>query len=179
MLIVCERMQSAMEEKELLNIRDAFTPGELLSRLKHDCPRRIPLIFKRDLSTVRMGRDDLGDRVEAPAPIELSDDVRKGFEACAEPGPGTAHPFRHGTDFSVSAGEQGDNPVGLIELVSAQDNPLICISSHPNIIDGTPREGLQRRVRLSAEMMALRPALIVEGSMPTPQRILSSISTST
>ena len=63
--------------------------------------------------------------------VQLNVDVRERLQPGPELAAGAAHALGHRADQPVLAGEQGDDPVGLAELVLAQHHRSIPVQPHP------------------------------------------------
>ena len=77
-----------------------------------------------------------------------------------------------------------DNPVRFPQFVGAQDHGLVPVKLHAAILPHTTRVGRMaaetyRSARLMAEMIALKDAVVMDWSIPTPQRTCPSTSAST
>ena len=57
--------------------------------------------------------------------VELQVDVAERLEPGAELALGAPHALGHRADLAVPPGEHGDDPVGLAELLGAQDDALV------------------------------------------------------
>src|SRR6185312_11408359 len=72
----------------------------------------------------------LRDDVQAAAGVALDVDVVERLQPRPPPGPGTAHAFGDGADLAAALHEQGDDPVGLAELLHAQHHAGVAVQSH-------------------------------------------------
>src|SRR3954470_8347537 len=59
---------------------------------------------------------------------------RHRLDPRAQPGAGLAHALRDGAHPAVLAGQQGDDPVRLTELLGAQDDALVAVEAHLSIV---------------------------------------------
>src|SRR5439155_6601249 len=66
--------------------------------------------------------------------IELAVDLTERLEPRAELGPSAPDTLRDGAHSAVSAGEQGDDAVGLTELLGAQHDTLVPVELHLPIV---------------------------------------------
>ena len=57
-----------------------------------------------------------------------------GGAASPRTGGGAPYALRHRADPAVVAGQQGDDAVGLPQLVGAQHDRLVAIEGHPSIL---------------------------------------------
>jgi len=119
-----EGPQTAGEEQEKLDGRLALGVGEPLGGLEHRRPRGVPAVVRRDRRAVRADRLDLGDDVERAALVELDVDEHERLDPGAEPGRRLPDALRDGPDQPAPPGQERDDPVGLAELLAAQDDGL-------------------------------------------------------
>ena len=82
----------------------------------------------------------LGDDVEVPAWVQLNVDVRERLQPGTELAAGAPHALGHRTDQPVLAGEQGDDPVGLAELVLTQHHRSVPVQPHPTSLSPSCRQ---------------------------------------
>ena len=82
----------------------------------------------------------------ASGEVELNDDIF-GLEPRAELRRRPTHALADGTHPTVPAGEHGDDPVGLAELVHPEDDRLIPIQRHPSMVPPSADSERLRRGR--------------------------------
>ena len=91
-------------------------------------------------------RDDLGDDVEVAARVQLHVDVGERLQPRPELAAGAAHTLGHRAHQPVLTGEQGDDPVGLAELVLAQHHRPVPVQPHRSSLPSRrDRSGYPRR----------------------------------
>ena len=66
--------------------------------------------------------------------MQLDVDVAAGFEPGAELRRGAPHALADRAHPAVAPGEQGDDAVGLAELVHAQDDRLVTVERHAPMV---------------------------------------------
>ena len=124
MLAPTERPQRAGEQEVLLRRRLVLLRHPL-GGLDHDRRGGVCRVVAADGLAVRGQALGLGDGVEVAALVALDVDDHERLEPGAEPGRGPANPLGHGPDPPPFAGQQGDDAVGLTQLVGAQDDGLV------------------------------------------------------
>ena len=109
--------------------------GPLLARepfggLQHRAPAGVAAIVADDVAGERIDGLHLGDDVEVAAGMQLDVDVCERLQPRPELAAGATHSLGHRTDQTMVTGEQGNDPVGLAELVLAQHHRPIPVQPH-------------------------------------------------
>jgi hypothetical protein len=110
--------------------RGPLLPCQPLRGLQHGACAGVAAVVVDDVGGERVDGLYLGDDVEVPAGIQLNIDVRERLQPRAELAAGAPHPLGHRAHQPVVAGEQGDDPVGLAELVLAHHHRPVPIQPH-------------------------------------------------
>ena len=112
--------------------RRPFLSCQPFGGLEHRARARVAAVVTDDVGGERIDGLDLGDDVEIPAWMQLNIDVRERLQSGPELAAGTPHALGHRAHQPVVAGEQGDDPVGLAELVLAQHHRSVPVQPHRN-----------------------------------------------
>ena len=134
-----ERAQARHEQGELLHRRLSLLRRHALGRLEH---RRAggPLgVIGRQHRTVRSDRLDLVHRVERASLVELHIDVAERLEPRTNTARSLADSARDTPHSAVAAGEEGDDAVGLAELLGTQDDGFVTVEAHTAFSYGSGR----------------------------------------
>ncbi|MDH6191502.1 hypothetical protein M2168_004534 [Streptomyces sp. CZ24] len=157
-----EGAQPADEQEVLLDGGLPLVVGEPLGGLQHGGAGGVPVVVGDDAGAVRGDGLGLGaerqaapDQLAAPREV-LHVDVGEGLKAGAELRLGAPHPARDGADPPVAAGEEGDDPVRLTQLLGAQHDAVVAEQTHGPHCPARPgpggpgsQEGVRAAVRRS------------------------------
>ena len=143
--VVLGRHQGAQptdEQEVLLHGGLALLGSHPLRGLEHRLPGRVAAVVVHEGGAEGGDGLDLGDPVEGATLVELHVDVPEGLEACPDPRGGAAYALGHRADPTVLPREDGDDPVGLAQLLGTQDDTLVAVETHHPIVtrraDGGP-----------------------------------------
>lgn len=131
-----EGAQSADEQQVLLDGGFSLVVGEAFGGLQHGGAGGVAGVVGDDAAAVGGDGLALGAQREASsdefaaAGEELDVDVGEGFEAGAELGLGAADAACHRAYAAVTAGEEGDDPVRLAQLLGAQHDAVVAEQTH-------------------------------------------------
>src|SRR3954453_10462620 len=120
-----QRPQRADDEQEQSQRRLLLLGREPVGGLEHRSPGGVGRIVGRDAGAVGADRLGLAHDVEVAAGVELQVDVAERLEPGAELALGAAHALGYRAHLAVPAGEDGDDPVGLTQLLGAEDDSLV------------------------------------------------------
>ena len=129
-----EGAQAADEQQELLQRRLLLLGDQAFGGLEHGGAGGVAVVVAAHAGVEQRARLGLGDDVEVAALGELEVDVGEGLEPGAELRGRTAHALGDRAHPPVVAGQQGDDAVGLAQLVGAQHDRLVAVERHPSII---------------------------------------------
>ena len=122
--------QSGHEQGELLDRRLALLGREPLGRLEHRRARRPTGVVAGELSAVSGDRLDLGHRVQGSSLVQLDVDVAERLEPGTDATGRLAHPSGHPANATVRSGEEGDDAIGLAQLLGTQHDGLVAVEGH-------------------------------------------------
>ena len=126
--------------------RGPLLAGQALGGFQHGARARVAAVVADDIGGERVDGLHLGDDVEIAAGVQLNIDVRERLQPGPELAAGAPHTLGHRADQSMVAGEQGDDPVGLAELVLAQHHRPVPVQPHRNSLPPqSDKTGTQRR----------------------------------
>ena len=127
---VGHRPQRADGEPVQGGSRGVFLPGQPLGGLQDRAGAGVAAVVADDVGGEGIDGDHLGDDVQIAAGVQLDVDVRERFEPGAELAAGTPNPLGDRADQAVVAGQEGDDAVGLTELVLAQHDRPVPVQPH-------------------------------------------------
>ena len=110
--------------------RGVFLAGQPLGGLQDRAGAGVAPVVVDDVGGEGVDGDHLGDDVEIAAGVQLDVDVREGLQPGAELAAVRRTPLATARTKAVVAGQQGDDAVGLTELVLAQHDRPIPIQPH-------------------------------------------------
>ena len=125
-----QRLHGADQQPVLLQGRLALGLDQPVRRLEHDRAGGVERVVLADPAPERPERLGLRDDVEVAARAQLQVDVHERLEPRPEPRRRAAHALADRTDLAVRPGQEGDDAVGLPQLVGAQDDRLVAVEAH-------------------------------------------------
>ncbi len=128
------RAEAADEQEELLDRGLLLLGDEPLGGLEHHGAGGVAVVVEAEPRVERVERLGLGDHVEAAPLRELEVDVGEGLEARAPARRRTPHALGHRAHPPVLTRQQGDDAVGLTQLVGAQHDRLVAVEGHGSIL---------------------------------------------
>ena len=129
---VRDRPQRTDREPVQRRGRGALLTGESLGGLQDGACAGVPAVVADDVGGEGIDRHHLRDDVEVAARMKLYINMGERFQPGPELAAGTAHALGDRADQAVVAGQQGDDAVGLAELVLAHHDRPIPIQPHPS-----------------------------------------------
>ncbi len=124
-----QRRQGAHQQVVLGGSGFAVDVRELLRRLGHGGRHRVAAIVRGDVSAVGALGHGLRDDVQGAPGNQLEIGHHERFQPGAEPAAGAPDALRHRTHLAVVLGQQGDDPVGLAQLMGAQYDGVITVGA--------------------------------------------------
>ena len=161
---VGHRPQRADRQPVQRGHRGAFLACQPFGGFQHGARAGVAAVVADDVGGERVDGLHLGDDVEVAAGMQLNVDVRERLQPGPELAAGAPHSLGHGADQPVLTGEQGDDPVGLAELVLAKHHRPIPVQAHRTSFSPcADKGGTQRRDTLDIDGRAS-----LASSAPTP-----------
>ena len=129
-----ERVDRSVKQQIVGLVGLLFDRGELVRDLGDHAGARVGVIVPSDRAAVGVEGGGLRDDVERAPFIKLEVDHGKRLQPRSEPRFRASDALGHPAHLSMPSREEGDDPVGLAQVVGAQHDGFVAIKLHPQII---------------------------------------------
>lgn len=107
-----------------------FLTRQTFGSLEHSAPGGVTPVVGDDVASEGIDRVHLSDDIEVASRVEQDVDVRKRLQSRAELGLGASYSFGNSPYDPIFLRQQRDDPVGLTQLVLAQDDCVVTVWPH-------------------------------------------------
>jgi len=133
--------------------RSTLLTSQPLRGLQDGASAGIAAVVTDDVRRERVDGLHLGDDVEVSTRMQLNVDVRKRLQPCPELTARAAHTLGDRTYQTVLASQEGDDPVGLTELVLTQHHCSIPVQPHRSSLSSTTDDIAEARPTFPADIL--------------------------